>query len=95
MTSLTSQHVLWSHIDCTSVTAAALTGTPPKNTWIAHRPFQHCENEDVDADGDSDCAWEDIPEFEASQEMLADVYNEIEELVVDTVNANWCVSVSC
>ena len=49
----------------------------------------------MDADGDSDCAWEDIPEFEASQEMLADVYNEIEEPVVDTVNANWCVSVSC
>ena len=46
-------------------------------------------------DGDSGCAWEDVPEFEESQEMLADVYNEIEEPVVDTVNANWCVSVSC
>ena len=32
MTSLTSQHVLWSHIDRTSVTAAALTGTPPNRT---------------------------------------------------------------
>ena len=71
-----------------SVMAAALTGTLPKNTWITHQPFKHCENEDVDADGDSGCGWEDISEFEASQEMLADVYNEIEKPVVDTVDAN-------
>ena len=68
-----------------------LTGTPSKNTWIT---FKHCEDEDEDMDANSDCALEDVLEFEVSQEMLADVCEDIEELVVDTVDAHWCMSVS-
>ena len=94
LTPLASKHILWSHINRASATSATLTGTPPRNTWIPYQPFKHCEDEDADVDAYSDCAWEDIPEFEASQEMLTDICDEIEEPVVDAVDANWCVSVS-
>lgn len=81
-----------SHVDRAATTAATLTGTPPKTAWIPFQPFKH--HEDADADSDSDSAWEDTPEFEASQEMLADVCDEIEEAAVIAVDAEWRVSVS-
>ena len=43
---------------------------------------------------DSNSEWENIPEFDSSQEMLVDVCEDIEEVEVVALDADWRVSVS-
>lgn len=89
LTSFTSKYVLWSHVDRAATTATTLSGTPPTSNWIPYQPVEAREEAGEDSD-----EWEDIPEFEPSQEMLADICEEIEEVAVIPVDAQWCVSVS-
>ena len=91
LTSLTSKHVLWSHIERASRTATALSGsgTLPSSDWV-YQPMEPSGG----LSEDSDSEWEDIPEFDSSQEMLVDVCEDIEEVEVVALDADWRVSVS-
>lgn len=70
-------------------TTTTLSGILPTSNWIAYQLIEPCDQTGEDSD-----EWEDTPEFEPLQEMLADICDDGEEATIVAVDAEWRVSVS-
>ena len=95
LTSVTSKNILWSHIGRAARTAVTISRTPPPNDWIVYEPPSEARGESVEEPVKEPVEeWEDVPEFEPSHEMLANVYDDAEQGETVSVDADWCVLVS-
>ena len=72
-----------------------ISGTPPPNDWIVYEPPSEAHGESIEEPVEEPVKeWEDVPEFEPLQEMLANVYDDAEQGETASVDADWRVSVS-
>lgn len=96
-TPITPKHILESHVHQASNTAAWVSGNAAAATgllkWI---PFHHTTYKADDLTRDMDALdWQDVPEFQGSQEMLGEEIEDAEgHDTVEVVDANWRTSVS-
>lgn len=97
-TPLTPKHILQSYVRQASDTAAMLSGSQAAAeplTWVPFQLDSFHSMDNVTGDDDS-LEWQDVPDFEASHEILGEVIADNEEGndALEGVDATWCASAS-
>ena len=76
-TPITPKHVLLSLVERSTNIALQVSGKPPKPIalhWLPSQVSPHPDNHEKYLDNDCDTdEWDDVPHFDSSQEMLADI----------------------